>query len=270
MAMDRSNKQKIRQHALLEAIKFCGGVRVFSERLKINRTRVSNWCNKPEISIPYEYAVLAESMTGVSIERLSPFTESINKALRGSPGLSRLIPTLVSLDDIIIDNYPYTRYINPDRSIIIGTDKVLISGLKQLESLKISKLKKATVLVLDPSSLLLGIKTLKDFNFSFLISEQVLMGLRLEQLISNCSDSSKKSPCILMFKTKEGPYRKCNEVSGRYLKEIAHMVGFENEMDYAQAKMVYFKGSPSIIQRVDQNQISLPDAAKIVCMPEKF
>lgn len=258
MVMERPNKQKMRQQALLEAIEFCGGVAAFSQRLKINRTRVSNWRNQPEIRIPYEYVVLTEAITQVSVERLSPFTEASNKALRGLLALSSLAPTEVSLNDIIIDHHPYIRYFNPDRSIIIGTDKVLISGIEQLQSLKILKLKKAMVFVLDLKALLLGIRTLKECSFNFLISEQTLVGLRLEQLIANDFNRSKSLPYV------------CNQRGERYEQEIARMVGFENSMAYSQAKMIYHKGSPTLMQTVDKKQISLLDASKIVCASEKL
>lgn len=76
------DKYEIRHQALLEAIRICGGVVAFSKRIKVSRTRASNWLNQPEINIPYEYAVLTEDVTQVSLDRLSPFTETANRAIR--------------------------------------------------------------------------------------------------------------------------------------------------------------------------------------------
>ncbi len=76
------DKYAIRHQALLEAIGICGGVVAFSKRIKVSRTRASNWLNQPEINIPYEYAVLTEDVTDVSLDRLSPFTETANQAIR--------------------------------------------------------------------------------------------------------------------------------------------------------------------------------------------
>ncbi len=75
MSFGIGNKIEMRKRALLEAIRFCGGVTAFSQRLKVNRSRASNWCNRPEMEMPYQYAILTEDITQVSIERLSPYTE---------------------------------------------------------------------------------------------------------------------------------------------------------------------------------------------------
>ncbi len=76
------DKYEMRRQALLEAIRICGGVAAFSKRIKVSRSRASNWVNQPEINIPYQYAVLVEDMTQISLDRLSPFTETANQAIR--------------------------------------------------------------------------------------------------------------------------------------------------------------------------------------------
>ena len=99
-------KQEIRHRALLEAIRFCGGVCAYSKQIKVTRSRASNWLNRPEINIPYEYVVLTERITQVSIERLSPFTEEANKAVRGLHSGGKMLPITVALNDIKIKPYP--------------------------------------------------------------------------------------------------------------------------------------------------------------------
>lgn len=94
----------MRKRAILEAIRFCGGVTAYSQRLKVSRTRASNWCNKPEIEIPYEYAVLTEDITQVSIERLSPDTEAANKVIRRLRINNKIPPIWVELNSIQIGN----------------------------------------------------------------------------------------------------------------------------------------------------------------------
>jgi hypothetical protein len=78
----KADKYEIRHRALLEVIRFFGGVTACAKQLNVSRARVSKWLNQFTINIPYEYVLLMEYLTQVSIERLSPFTEKINKIVR--------------------------------------------------------------------------------------------------------------------------------------------------------------------------------------------
>jgi len=77
-----SEQLEIKRQAWLEAARYCGGVTALAKCLKVSRSRVSNWINQPDLKIPYEYAVLTWFITKISIDRLSPFTEAVNSALK--------------------------------------------------------------------------------------------------------------------------------------------------------------------------------------------
>jgi hypothetical protein len=268
MYFDKLNKYKIRQQALLEAIRFCGGVAAYSDRLKVSRTRASNWCNRPEITIPYEYAVLTEVLTRVSIERLSPFTETANKAVRYLRSTNDLLFIDMPLKEIIIEGCFYYQYTCSQRSIIVGTDMVLIAGLFQIESLKTAQLKKIRVIALDLEAMLLGFRTVESSNYKFLTSEKIAIGLRLEHLIHNRLEKDKKLlNCTCHESNKNQPYRICDEVKDRFGEKIAHITGFCNKAEYHNARYVYLHGTYKLIDFLDKQLVSILKAWEIVRMP---
>lgn len=264
MYFEKPCKYVMRQKAILEAIEFCGGVAAFSNRLKISCTRASNWRNKPAITIPYEYAVVTEAITRVCIERLSPFTDVANKAMRRVLTESNLSPVEISLHEIIVSKESKTRRFKQDRTIIVGTDRVLISGLAQFECLKEVKLKKVLVTALDLESLLLGLRTIKDINDALLISERISIGLRLEQLIS-----IRRQKIFTDGRAKGMELRrKCDEVETRYGEQIAHSLGLMGKNNYHLAKLVYLNGIPELVDYLDKKQIPISLAAEVSRMPE--
>lgn len=263
MYFEKPCKYEMREKALLEAMEFCGGVSAFSNRLKISCTRASNWRNKPAMTIPYEYAVVTEAITRVCIERLSPFTDAANKAMKRVSIESNLSPVEIPLDEIIVPKESKTRRFKQDRTIIVGTDRVLISGLAQFECLKEVKLKKILVIALDLESLLLGLRTIKD-NDALLISEKISIGMRLEQLISirhqkGLTDGRVKGVEL---------HRKCDEVETRYGEQIAHSLGLMGKNYYRHAKFVYLNGVPELVDYLDKKQISVSLAAEVSNMPK--
>ena len=44
-----SEQLEIKRQAWLEAARYCGGVTALAKRLKVPRSRVSNWVNQPEL-----------------------------------------------------------------------------------------------------------------------------------------------------------------------------------------------------------------------------
>jgi hypothetical protein len=133
MSIGSINKYETRRRALLEAIRFCGGATAYSKCLKISDTRVGNWVSRPEIEIPYEYAILTEEITQVSIERLSPFTETANKVIRRLRARETLPFINMELSGIYIGEQSYLKWHDTSRPILVGTDGVLISGLNQIK-----------------------------------------------------------------------------------------------------------------------------------------
>lgn len=267
-----SDKYEIRHRALIEAINFCGGVAAFSNRIKVSRSRASNWLNRSEINIPYEYVVLTEDVTGVHIERLSPFTESANKAIRRlrSSSVYKSPSKTLDLNEIIIDSYQHYLNYKEDRPIIIGTDRVLIAGLSQFKALKLIKMKRIIVTVLDLESTLLEIKPIRDPNCSFLISEQIAIGLRLEKLIGkNQSKISDFYSCRCRDLNMIELCRKCDEVKINFEK-IAYIVGMNNKNDYFLARQVYLHGHSEIINKLDRKETDIPTAVEFLKIQNDF
>lgn len=80
MYLVKPNKYEIRHRALLEEVRFCGGVSGYSRMLKVSRSRASNWLNQTEIDIPYEFAILTEDITNISVERLRRKCDEVAKS----------------------------------------------------------------------------------------------------------------------------------------------------------------------------------------------
>jgi len=254
------DKYKIRHRALLEAIRFCGGVSAYSNRIKVSRSRASNWCNKPEINIPYEYVVLTEDVTRVSIERLSPFTELANKTIRRFRSVEKLLPVEMAINKIIIDNYQnYQNYKQEERPIIVGTDRVLISGLNQVNVLKAKKMQGMVVTIVDLESLLLGMKTISDLICNLLISEQIAIGLRLEKLMNDVQDKGRNNIRYCQLGNTNQLRPRWDEVKTNY-ERIAHIVGMNNKSDYFQARQVYLSGDSELMNKLDSKEIALSAA----------
>ncbi len=272
MSIGSGNKYEMRRRALLEAIRFCGGVTAYSKCLKISDTRAGNWVNRPEIEVPYEYAVLTEDITQVSIERLSPFTEAANKVIRRLRAKETPPPINVELSEIYIGEQPYQKSQDPNRPIIVGTDGVLISGLMQIEMYRAARAKKVGVMRLDLEVLLIEKRSIQEMKVDLLISERVAIGIRLEQLLGNHQgqrndikhrknsiDASGIQPC-----------RKCDEVKGGKGGNIAHVVGLPSRDAYYRAKLVYLSGNSELINLLDQKRISISMAAKKVISIKDF
>jgi hypothetical protein len=253
----KEKKQEIRHRALIEAIRFCGGVCAYSKRIKVRRSRASNWLNRPEINIPYEYVVLTERITQVSIERLSPFTEEANKAIRHLRASDKMLPITVTLNDIKIKPYPEADCLKAKNALIIGTDKVLICGLEQIKSYQAHPLKQVDAIVLDLESLLLEMRSIKDTNLNLLMSERIAIGLRLEHLLNNQEMWGNLSCCFQDNANNSQPCRICDEVQPENNNKIAHILGFETREHYCLAKQIYLQGQPERLQALDENRISI-------------
>lgn len=261
----------MRKRALLEAIRFCGGVTGYSKRLKVSRTRASNWCNKPEIEIPYEYAVLTEALTQVSIDRLSPNTEAANKVIRGLRGNNRSVPLNVELSSIQLGDHFYPKCAYPDRQIIIGTDGFLISGISEFESKKASKQRKIQATILDLEAIALGHRSIKEMNFDLLISEKVAIGIRLEQVLGKHqgarNDIKKSTESIKKIINDPELCPKWDKVE-RLDSYIAVLIDLKSKNTYHRAKQVCMHGNLELIHSMDQKQISIAMAAQNIKVPK--
>ncbi len=257
--LEKRNKQKIRQRALLEAIRICGGVSAYSQQIKVSRSRASNWRNRPEIEIPFEYAVLTAHMTKVSIDRLSPSTESANNVLRQLAVQYELSTLSMEVDQVVMGDHRYSEPLNLDHRILIGTDGVLISGLNQIKHFKSLGINKIPVKILDLEALFLGKVMIQKFKSELLISEEVAIGLRLESLLGNRQGQRNDlKPSALKNRTLLPMW---GEVKGRKDILVAKCIGYSTNT-YYRAKRVYLFGSSQLIDAVDRKEISIAEAAE--------
>lgn len=255
MGLATEHQYAIKRQAWLEAVRFCGGVSAYSKCIKVLRSRLSNWVNQPELDIPYEYAILTEKLTGISVERLSPFTKDSNQVIRQlrSHVKFTLLPMIVT--EIKQAGSIYIQHLNVARPMLVGTDSVLISGLNQLETYLKLGTQKTEVIIIDLEALLLGERTLKDFNINLVISEEIAIGLRLEQLIGNrqgqrndlsLKPQEDKSPLLPTWR----------EVKGRKDIWVAKILGYSTNT-YYRAKRVCLMGSPILIDAMDNKSICI-------------
>ncbi len=254
------NKIEIRRRALLEAVRFCGGVTALSKHLKVSRSRASNWVNQPEIEMPYEYALIAEDITQVSIERLSPSMEIANKVIRRLRAKDSPSPISMKLSEIQMGDHTYLKWQKSDRPIFVGTDGVLISGLMQVEICKASGTKQTPVLLLDLEALLLKKRFMQDFKVNLLISEEIAIGLRLESLLGD-HQGRRNDLKLCPAKNESILLPTWEEVKGRKDIKVAKIIGYSTNT-YYRAKQVYLKGTPELIAAMDRKEISIAVAAK--------
>jgi hypothetical protein len=258
------DKFEIRHRALLEVIRFFGGVADCAKALGVSRGRLSNWLNKWYLNIPYEYVLLMEYLTQVSIERLSPFTEKINKAIRRQQNKEKVFEQ--SIEKITVEQPIPCSCCQQSHAILVGTDGVLIRCLSQLEAYKKVGKKRIPVTIIDVGSLLLGVRTIEGIPVQFSTSDRVAIGLRLEQLIGNRqgqrTDLNKNAK---IHENSSELRRNCDEVieAGRTDKNVATMVNFNSRDTYRRAKRVCLQGIPELIHAMDCKKISVTHATQI-------
>lgn len=167
----------IRTTALQEAINLYDGEKNLGLAIQVNPSTIDTWLKHPATIIDLSTALKIEEATGVTIERLIPCNQEINRSTKKLDFMLREI----SKNIIITINSVSLPFSQPDRPVIIGTDAMLISGLAILNAHPAHTIK---VLILDLISLLSKKRYLsKNLINKLLISERIAIGLRLEQLI---------------------------------------------------------------------------------------
>lgn len=284
------DRYEIRHRALLEVIRFFGGVTACAKALDVSRARVSNWLNKISIDIPYEYVLLMEHLTQVSIERLSPFREIINKVVRSEQIQEKVFER--SIEQIIIEEPIYCGCCGEPHAILVGTDGVLIRCLSQLETYQKRDQKKIPITLIDVGSLLLEVRTLAEIPREFLISERVAIGLRLEQLIGNRQGQRTDLNKNVKIDEKMSELRpKWDEVKRKVItsgslsntrsdrffnlangirteSQIAKLVGLNSKNTYRRAKQVYLQSDQALMQAVDCKEIAISKALQMLRLPQ--
>jgi hypothetical protein len=267
MPLDKGNKYEIRHRALLEAVRICGGVTAYSKRINVSRSRASNWVNQAEIEIPYEFVILTEDATQVSIERLSPYTEAANKIIRRLRTKDKHSLISLELNSILIGEQHYIECVSTERPIIIGTDRVLINGLAQIEAKRLLGLRRVQVTILDLEALVLEKRSLKETSVDLLISEKIAIGLRLEQLLGNHQGKRNdiaKSQQTIKKNIDGNPLCPIWDKVGRVDSYISYLVGLSSKNTYHRAKQVCLQGNLELIRAMDSEKISIAMAAQKV------
>ncbi len=143
----------------------------------------------------------------------------------------------------------------------------------QLETYKALKAKTIPVAILDLEALLLEMRSLKESNINFFISEQVAVGLRVEALFGgrqgqrNDLNPDKKDRHTHEMTILD---RICGEIQKDTGKIIAHIAGFSSRDSYYRAKQVYLHGNSELIDKLDKKEISIAMAAQKSKFSEDF
>ena len=257
----------IRKTAWLEAARFFGSERKLGLFLGVDQSTISKWIHDPKIPIPYDKALAVEEIIGhISIERLLP-NHPINKYLYKRVGTNELLEVLI--DKIVITDLPYLSFKQPDRTIIIDADGILISGLVELQAYKKAKKAKIKVVILEVKELLLGTNIIKSNQF--IVTELVAIGLRLQQLLGN--RQGRRNDLNLKASTgKDNNLLQANNIGyaiiGRTDHKIASILGFSSKDSYIRAKKVYLNGSKKLIQALIAKHVPIGRAAVIAKFPK--
>lgn len=148
---------------------------------------------------------------------------------------------------------------------MIGTDRVLISGLPQLDAENSSKQRKVQVIVLDLEALILGKRSLKEMNFELLISEKIAIGIRLEELL--CTRQGKKNgikkPKLTLDRSlMDDAFCPIWDKEKRIDSYVAYLIGLKSKNTYHRAKQVCLYGNLELISAMDKGEISIAMGAQ--------
>ena len=238
----------IRAVALMEAVRLYGSEKNLALKLNITQSTISKWIKDPTITIPYELALKIEQVTGISIERLIPNQPAINAYLKERT-FTTLLLRKIATNKIITTNSVSLPFLQPNRFIIIGTDGVLISGLKMLNNYRE---KTIPALVLDLAAIISKTLSLENLIHKLLISERIAIALRLEQLIDSRQGQKNSNHSSNKF---SGSY----QITGTTITFIANIMQLSSTT-YIRAKQVYLSYNKYLIKAVDSKAISINKA----------
>lgn len=114
MSLEKKQKYQQRHWALIEAIRFFGSRKLLRIALDIEKSRLRKWLNVISTNIPYEYCMMISYLTGIPIERLSPFRPKHNKIFTALQAKNQIIVQW-PIDQIIVphDLHDPCRTIDP-------------------------------------------------------------------------------------------------------------------------------------------------------------
>lgn len=267
----------IKQRALFDAIRFSGGIRKYSELIGAKRSQVSNWVKNPSIKIDYNYAVLTEAHTCVSVERLSPETPQANQYIRDWRGHTHDVFQL-PLADITIET-DFKDYYRSDildtqqeKLVLISQSKTLITGYSLWYNYKKEQKRHIKVIIIDIEALRLCINTLTELHPNLSITDCACVGAYLELMLGSCQGKRTdllRSTHHQNLADDETVSSISTGIDVLSRKQIAQCVGFGNQESYRQAKSVIRHGISELFTAMNNKHIAIYAAAEIAKKPPK-
>ena len=266
MLLERQDKYVMSHRSLSEAIAIYKTAANLAKQLGIDPDLIYKWRNE-DIRIPLSIAICIEDLTNIDFERLCPYTQKANFLIKNRHKRKNLIK--IETGSILIDENSNIRRICSQQRMIIGGDRVLISGLHQLEAEKTKGREKISVIVLDLEALFAGMQAHHEFSY-LLISEHIEIGLRLEQLIGHhpgARHDLKASASLKINKNTSQTIPIWGEVRGRKDILVAKILGYSTNA-YYRAKQVYLHGTPELIQAMNLKKVRINKAYSLSKLTE--
>ncbi len=257
MFFEGQDKNVMSNRSLSQAIAMYKTAANLARTLGVDPDLIYKWHNQ-DIRIPLPMALRIEDVTNIDFERLSPHTPEANFLIKNRSHRKSLIK--IEIDAILLDVSQSLRNLPSDRPLMIGEDRVLISGWHPLEAEKLKGSKHLKVLVIDLESLFLGMKAIHEFPYLF-ISEKIEIGLRLEGLMGHPPSAGHdlKSNAALINKNTSEPIPIWGAFTGRKDIFIAKTLGYSTNT-YYRAKQVYLHGIPELIQAMNLKKVRINKA----------
>jgi len=262
----------MRQKGLLKAIKYFGSQQMLAKMLGVTQQAVNNWLNRDQ-RIPEIFAL----MIFVAAKGFILLTELISepkdfcKLLETTNFYQRFPMSLITMKDIRYNDNIDCCHIRDkptsddmegmaERPILIDAQNRLIVCACYLRLHHMLNHKEILVHRLNLREILEGEISLTGFLQNCLISEQVMLGLALEDELGK--RQGVRNDLQLVEKIPQVP-------SGSKSREfIAKKVGFNNDRSYRQAKEVVAYGSPLLVAAMDQQIFTIHKAKQIIALPQ--
>ena len=258
MFFAEQDKNVMSNRSLSQAIALYKTAANLARTLGIDPELIYKWHNE-DIRIPLPMALRIEDVTNIDFERFSPHTKEANFLIKNRSHKKNLLQ--IEIDAILLDATQSLRNLPSDRPVIIGEDRVLISGLHPLEAEKLKGSKHLKVLVIDLESLFLGIKSIHEFPYLY-ISEKIEIGLRLEGCIGHppgVGHDLKSNAALKINKNTSETIPIWGAFTGRKDIFIAKILGYSTNT-YYRAKQVYLHGIPELIHAMDLKKVRINKA----------
>ncbi|WP_218813983.1 Cro/CI family transcriptional regulator [Rickettsiella endosymbiont of Dermanyssus gallinae] len=249
-------------HTLNKVINYFGSATQVAKILGINQQSVSDW-HRGRSKVPLDVALhLDFLMRGeVDWKELVPFEIAYRlKDLRLTLKEVRTYPcelTHVLLNRITVPNYFSKNQQNQpvyiQRPPCIDEDHALIFGHKVFLNYQEKNKKTIPCWKFSIGKLVEGKYITEDLVKTFLISERAAIGIALENFLGERRGRKKVQNSALF-----------NFDKGTKTREfVATHLGFGSHFTYQQAKELFQRGCPELIEEADQKKISISKAASL-------